>query len=389
MGNSIGASAFSVGGNQSPASPAEHNRAQFYNAVCSSTLCNASGAWSVTNKNITPREARGFSGQGTQNAVWLAGGRSPGTGPYGCPNTELYNGTTWSAGNDTGSPARIARAGTGTQNAGLLAGGFDGSSRNTTEEFNGSTWSGGGSMSNALYGRTGVGVQNDALVWGGSPTTNCTEEYNGTSWSTGGAYSAYPSGGKCQAGIGASVNDALALGNNGSLKCVRVYDGSAWSAGTDMNTCRNIAAAAGTTNAGMVFGGNYPTGASPYSCSPDATEEWNGSTWSIGRRTNSTSTWGGGAGSQTAAIFQAGNSYTGLTEEFTCTLTGNCSGAWSQGGSLITARFLMGGFGTQNAATAAGGATPTRLSCNEEYNGSTWSAGGALITARSILGAAF
>jgi hypothetical protein len=382
-GHSIGDSAFATGGNP------QSNKSQFYEAFCSTTLCNAIGAWSVANNNITPREARGFSGQGTQNAVWLAGGRGPGLGPYGTFNTELYDGTTWTTGNDISFDA-IARAGTGTQNAGLLAGGFDGSVRNKTEEFDGSTWSNGGSMSNSLYGRTGAGIQNDALVWGGSPTSNCTEEYNGTSWSTGGAYSAYPSGGKCQAGIGASVNDVLALANNGSYKCVRVYDGTSWSAGTDMNTCRNIGAAAGTTNAGMAFGGSYPTATSPYSCLPDATEFWNGSTWSIGRKTNSTAIWGGGAGSQTAAIFQAGNnpSYTGFTEEFTCTLTGNCVGAWSIGGDLITARFLIGGFGTQNAGAAAGGGTPTRLSCNEEYNGSTWSAGGALITGRSILGAA-
>jgi hypothetical protein len=62
--------------------------------------------------------------------------------------------------------------------------------------------------------------------------------------------------------------------------------------------------------------------------------------------------------------------------------------AWSAGGALITARDGLAGAGSQNAALAFGGYTPTEVSCTEEYNGSSWSAGGNLITARFTLGGA-
>ena len=236
-------------------------------------------------------------------------------------------------------------------------------------------------MSNALYGRIAVGIQNDALVWGGSPTQTCTEEYNGTSFSSGGSVTAT----KCQAGIGASVNAALALGTEPAKNCVQEYDGSSWSAGTNLINNRCISAAAGTTNAGVTFGGRVST--SPDVDSSTSTEEWNGSTWSAGRHINLGSRWVGGAGSQTSAIMQAGNSYTGLTEEYTCTLTGNCVGAWSAGGAATIQRDDMhfGAVGSQKATALFSGRTaPTNTTATEEYDGSSWSTGGAVITARYI-----
>jgi len=378
-GSSIGASAFCSTGNP------QNSRSQFYSADCSLTLCTAGGAWSVATTNILPREARAFSGQGTQNAVWFASGRAPGSAPYGCFNTELYNGTVWSAGNDINTDA-IGRAGTGTQNAGLLAGGFDGSTLSTTEEFNGSTWSGGGSMSNALYGRVAVGIQNDALVWGGSPTQTATEEYNGSSWSSGGAF---PIGTKCNQGIGASSNAAIGFSGEPNWICTLVYDGSSWSAGVNMQNQRSFGAAAGTTNAGMVFGGSYPTGASPYSCKQCSVEEFNGTTWSAKSKSLTGGNWVGGAGSTSAAIMQAGNSYTGNTEEYNFNTSGVCVSAWTAEGNLSTARYAANGAGTSNAALAIAGFAPgDSLRCTEEFDGSSWSTGGAVINCREGGGAA-
>ena len=363
---------------------------QLYQAVCSTTMCSAAGAWSVTNKNITPRTALGFSGNGTQNAVWLAGGGGPGlASPQGTNATELYDGTSWTTGNNI-STARLGRASTGTQNAGLLAGGFPFTT--ATEEFDGTTWSGGGSMSNSLYCRTAGGLQNDAIAFGGSPTQICTEEYNGTSWSSGGAFPLTPGGVGTKIGnaVGTTVNDIISTDRTSESISEKVtqYDGTSWSELTSKNSKRSAGGAAGSTQAAVVFGGYKNPGASPYSCNITYTEEWNGATWSHGCNTNTSTNLIGGAGSQNAAIMQAGNSYTGYTEEFTCTLTGNYAGAWSLGGSLITARMTLAGAGTQNAGLASGGETPTKVTCTEEYNGSTWSAGGALITARSYLAGA-
>src|SRR6056300_1417554 len=52
-------------------------------------------------------------------------------------------------------------------------------------------------------------------------------------------------------------------------------------------------------------------------------------------------------------------------------------GVWSAGGALITARYWLGGAGTQDAALAFGGFDgPNQFSCTEEYDGTSWSAGG-------------
>ena len=56
--------------------------------------------------------------------------------------------------------------------------------------------------------------------------------------------------------------------------------------------------------------------------------------------------------------------------------------SWSAGGGKITATGGSARGGSQNAAYAAGGATPTVVTCGEEYNGSSWASTGNLITAR-------
>ena len=61
-------------------------------------------------------------------------------------------------------------------------------------------------------------------------------------------------------------------------------------------------------------------------------------------------------------------------------------GAWSAGGTMITARENLGAAGSQDAALAFGGYGGGMKSCTEEYNGSSWSAGGALIIARAYGG---
>ena len=61
---------------------------------------------------------------------------------------------------------------------------------------------------------------------------------------------------------------------------------------------------------------------------------------------------------------------------------------WKVGGAMITARQVLAGAGTNTAALAFGGATPTIVACTESYNGTSWSAGGAMITARCVLAGA-
>jgi hypothetical protein len=87
--------------------------------------------------------------------------------------------------------ARFGLAGMGTQNEGLVAGGYGSANVTCTEEYNGTSWSVGGGLITGRYALAGAGTQNSGLVVGGFPSgrpgTTCTEEYNGTTWSAGGA----------------------------------------------------------------------------------------------------------------------------------------------------------------------------------------------------------
>jgi hypothetical protein len=90
-----------------------------------------------------------------------------------------------------------------------------------------------------------------------------------------------------------------------------------------------------------------------------------------------------GAGTNTAALAFGGASPTVRA----CTETYNGT-SWSAGGALSTARCALAGAGTNTAALAFGGSTPSAVACTETYNGTSWSAGGALITARYALAGA-
>ena len=98
--------------------------------------------------------------------------------------TEEYNGTSFAAGGSL-ITARSHMDGAGTQNAGMTAGGYNGSVRACTEEYNGSSWAVGGNLITARYNNGVTGTQNAGLAVGGQTPTvvSCNEEYNGSSWS--------------------------------------------------------------------------------------------------------------------------------------------------------------------------------------------------------------
>jgi hypothetical protein len=91
-----------------------------------------------------------------------------------------------------------------------------------------------------------------------------------------------------------------------------------------------------------------------------------------------------GAGTQTSALAFGGFLYptTNATEEYDGT-------SWTTGGNLGTPRTTLGGSGIQTAALAFGGLTDTDagLSATELYNGTSWTANPTgLNTARGQLG---
>ena len=150
------------------------------------------------------------------------------------------------------------------------------------------------------------------------------------------------------------------------------YNGTGYSVGGNTGTARYTMACGGTQTAGIISMG--------YSSSAlTATEEYNGSTWTSGTASNDNRTNLGSGGTQSSFLAFGGSESPGTsaaTEEWD-------DSSWTTGGNLGTARYQLSGnnVGTQTAGLCAGGFSGGSKNLTEEYNGSTWSTGGALPTA--------
>ena len=126
---------------------------------------------------------------GTKAAGLFAGGK---VYPNVFKNeSEEYDGTSWSEGNNLGTARMLS--GAGTQTAGLAFAGTNGSPGSTgvqalTEEYDGSSWSESGDLSTARMQCGGAGLQTAAYAAGGigSPNTlnDLHEQYDGSSWTS-------------------------------------------------------------------------------------------------------------------------------------------------------------------------------------------------------------
>ena len=407
------------------ASPSVINNTELFSAFCSTTLCTSLPVWS----GVAPLLA-GVSyggGFGTQNAAVVATGICSPTAAYF--GSQEYDGSTWTTGGTTNCQTGngYGRAGAGTQNAGLLFGGwpaqtwtekYDGSAWtianamiNTaygrgssgtqnaalaagtgpapvsaaTEEFNGTDWSAGGNLSVARYAGLSAGTQNDTVYAAGtnnSALLTATEEYNGSTWATGGSLS-ISSGFKDEAGFqmfGEGAYSAVITGGRTptALSATEEYDGASWSARPQLPLALNSVTRIGTSNAGLTAGGRSPSAGDQIK----NVYEYNNTSnvcagiWSSGGSMNIARRNFGSTGLQTAALAFGNNVKTEAYD----------GSSWSTKADMITGRLYLAGAGTQNAALAFGGGTPGVLACTEEYDGSTWANGGAMAIARTQLG---
>lgn len=346
----------------------------------------------------------GAGGAGSQTAMLYFGGANyTGSPPYPGSVTNAtyeYNGVGWSSSGDyTGSAVYVS--GCGTQTAGLGAGGFTGTATFTASaEYDGSTWTAGNSMSQKRQnaGTNMVGTQPAALITGGDqyPSTprslTACEEYDGTNWTSGGAYplviqNTAQAGTQTAGWAAGGVSDITPGSSNVSRDATNHYDGSSWSAGGTLPAVNYRAGAAGTQTAGLTFGG-YPNTTNTFA--------YDGTTWTAKpalalARNNIGS--GGVSSTSTAAIgaggYDPGPGSTSATEEFTASTNVITAAAWSAGGNLNTARFLHAGAGSTPAGLVFGGRKETSPSAyynnSEEYNGTSWTEGNNLNTARSGL----
>ena len=351
---------------------------------------NGSG-WTENGNLNTARQQ--FPGFGTQTAAVGAGGYVNGSGDVA--NVEEYNGSSWTEVTDIPG-ARRGQAGFGTLTAGVICGGVPNS--NQTFEYDGTNWTSGGNLGTGMD-RTdvaGAGTQTAGLVAAGDTTESFT--YDGSTWTDVGTTNAPHDGGAdtglstaaviisgfpapqspavttaCETFDGTTfattatvAQGVYGMGNGGAsgtaaFKCagsrnpgtessteefnvtVSTVTAAAFSSGGNMNTARRaMSGGAGTATAGLVAGGYI----SDFS---NATEEYDGSSWTNGGNYPASKYYAMIAGTQTAGLGVGGGDP--VVAE-TCEYNGS---TWTDVGNAPESRKMMGRSGTQTAALFAGG----------------------------------
>ena len=193
------------------------------------------------------------------------------------------------------------------------------------------------------------------------------------SWSSGGNY---PESLRQNQQFGTSNTSAINAGGYaneaGTKSTCNIYNGTSWTGIPAMPSSTRLAGTAGTTTAGLVFGGLGP---------PTINQSWNGSGWTTSPHSLNVGVYNQmGCGTSTAAISAGGaggSPYATKTEEYDGT-------GWTAGGNLPVARYAGSGNGILTSAIIAGGTT--EASSSAEYDGSSWSVGGSMNSARANFG---
>ena len=208
-----------VGGRVPPASPYATSAVENYDGT----------SW--TTGTPTGQDMDSGTGEGSQTAAIIAGTGWPGAGGK-TQTTYLYSGGSWTTGPSTpGSVARYygAAGGTAGQTAMIKFNGEapGGSVSNATEIWNGSSWSSGNNTLVAGEGSQGFGTSTAAVgfSYGPAQPQAYVMEYDGSSWTAGGAF---PITGKSKS-LGGTLTAGIATGGNGTPDTINAfYDGTTW-----------------------------------------------------------------------------------------------------------------------------------------------------------------
>jgi len=333
---------------------------------------------SWTSNPSLPTISEAFNQFGTQTASIGFGGGTP----AGYPSAAFTgDGEGWTAGPNLSNDKRYGTGCTGTSTAGIAFGG-QAPTNSTVEELDGTTWTSGTAMPTTGHNMpTGVGAQSSAFALPGvMPSTTSTFKYDGTTW-TADASTATPRSGRLSSG-GTQTSCVLAgAPSNGTATeeytfGINTVTGAAWATGGALNTGRNGLGASGTQTAGLAAGGNL--GPSKV----DNSEEYDGTSWTEGD--NLTTARGelaaAGNSPQTASLVFGGTTssspdnpgITNASEEYNGT-------SWSSGNVMNYSSRNLGGLGVQTSAVSAGGlGPPTYLATTGEYDGTNWTAGTSL-----------
>jgi hypothetical protein len=234
------------------------------------------------------------------------------------------------------------------------------------------------------FGSIGAAQDSFIVACGANPGTNYSTnafEYDGNGWRT--LTSATNTRDQVSRGTCGTVTAGLVFGGTGPSiirATTELWNGTSWSESGDLSDSRGGGESFGTQTACVTTGG-YNDYSPPYWT--NATEEFNGSSWTSGTATPLNTNQGCGVGIETAGMIvgqreQPSNSYPSAAS---VTQTRNYDGTnWSLGGVLNMA--ANGNFtaGSQTAARKAGGASPAPASYTntEEWDNTSWTTGPAL-----------
>ena len=343
---------------------------------------------------------------GTTTAGVIAGGS---VGPAAKSEVEEFNGTSWSEETNITTP-RWSSIGAGTLTAGVIFGGNLGppGMSNATEEYDGTNWTAGGNMNTArgeLSGGGGPTGQTAAIAMAGrttapSPGSTATETYDGTTWTTSPATLAVAQAGGMGGGVGTSTATLFAGGKTGPAmgtpivattqefnSSTNTITAAAWASGGNLNTARySLGGFGATQDTAVAFAGRD----TPIY---QATEEYNGNSWTTVNNYPQTITDPGSCGVLTAGLGLGGLN-PGSIPSFPTTgkVTGEYDGTdWTAGGSYSYDAWGVGMAGTQTAAIASGGHNypmpPGNRNNSGEYNGASWTAGNTMSQVRALFAA--
>jgi len=323
------------------------------------------------------------AGAGIQTAALSIDG---GTGPSPSYRTatEEYNGTGWSIGGVTSFSTGYLGA-CGTQTA-ALAGGGDNNPPGACDEYNGTAWTGGGALGLDAYQGRFAGTQT-ATVAAGLYYTAEAYEYNGASWTATG--SDMPTHTNSTGGVGTQTAAAFLCGGNvvggAASNLTQEWNGSSWSLGPANTISGTGGGASGAAPADdcLMMGQGSPH---------NRVSRFDGTAWSTSPATMATARYdgGGAGGSSSSGLRMGGNAppYTNAVEEFNVTTSVITAGVWASGNNMNQTRrgIASATAGTQTAALGAMGYTSppggVGRSDAETYDGSTWTAITALPVTR-------
>ncbi len=343
---------------------------------------------SWTTVNAHPAERFYMPATGPQTAALATGGR---IGPSGTSLTTsaAYDGTNWTSG-ATMNVGRQAHAASGPNTAALVFAGNAPPGLNSSESYDGSTFSTSGTLATARNNLSGSvnGSNTSALAFGGelpnNTNTAVTEEFNKSAsvitagaWASGGSLSTARQDG---ASFGVQTSAVIFGGEQGppgNTNATEHYDGTSFSSGGNYTNSYTRIGAFGVLTAGVGYGGGNPYGNTN-------TSEYNGSAWTTVNAYPISVASSRGCGVLTAGLSCGGDTFPPAPTRNSNTAKEYDGTNWTSGGNLGTGGYAGMAAGTQTAAVFVGGTGRNALT--EEYDGSSWTAGGASIINMSFGG---